>query len=188
MSVTDTPMRNGVDIDALFATINVVKEQRDLAQFEFRATNTWISGTHSQGTVSGYYGAGQEHARATSWTLDADHPVVLTGTDLGPAPVEYLLLGLAGCLTAGLANIASARGVTLRSVESVVEGSIDLQGILGLSDEVRNGFDRIRVTFRIDADASDDKVRELVAQSRSRSAVFDVVTNGVPVDIEVTTV
>jgi uncharacterized OsmC-like protein len=183
--MTDTPMRNGVDTAALFATINAVKDQRDLAKFEFRATNTWISGPHSQGTVSGFYGAGQEHEHTATWRFDADHPVVLTGTDTGAAPVEYLLLGLAACLTAGLANVAAARGVTLRSVESTVTGTIDLQGILGLSDTVRNGYDQIRVSFRIDADAPEDKVRELVAQSQARSAVFDVVTNGTPVTVDV---
>ena len=187
MSVTDSPTRNGVDTNALFATINVVKEQRDLARFQFRATNTWMAGAHSRGSISSFYGAGQEHTHATTWEFDADHPLVLTGTDHGPTPVEFVLLGLASCLTAGLANIAAARGVTLRSVQSTVEGDIDLQGILGLSDRVRNGYQQIRVSFRIDADASDERVRELVAQSRARSAVFDVVANGVPVTIDVVT-
>src|SRR5215831_17735909 len=131
MSMTDSTARNGVDTDALFATINVVKEQRDLAKFQFRATNQWIKGTHSRGSISGFYGAGQDHGHSVTWEYDSDHPLVLTGTDQGPAPVEYLLLGLAACLTAGLANIASARGVTVNSVESAVEGDIDLQGILG---------------------------------------------------------
>jgi uncharacterized OsmC-like protein len=188
MSMTDASMRNGVDTDALFATINVVKGQRDLAMFRFRATNTWMSGTHSRGSIEGFYGAGQEHTRATGWSFDADHPLVLTGRDNGPTPVEYVLLGLAACLTSGLANIAAARGVTLRSVESSVEGDIDLQGILGLANEVRNGYQQIRVRFQVDADASDEQVRELVAQSQARSAVFDVVTRGVPVTIDVATV
>ena len=188
MRMTDAPTRNGVDTETLFATINLVKEQRDLARFRFRATNTWLRGTHSRGSIDGFYGAGQEHSRAVSWTFDADHPLVLTGTDNGPAPVEYVLLGLAACLTAGLANIAAARGVTLRSVESSVEGDIDLQGILGLSRGVRNGYQQIRVGFRIDADCSEEQVRELVAQSQARSAVFDVITNRVPVTIDVTTV
>jgi uncharacterized OsmC-like protein len=185
VSMTDSPVRNGVDIEALFATINVVKEQRDLARFQFRATNTWVQGTHSRGSISGFYGAGQEHSRPVGWDFDADHPLVLTGTDQGPTPTEYVLLGLAACLTAGLANIAAARGVTLHSVTSTVEGDIDLQGILGLSREVRNGYQQIRVSFRVDADASQEQVRELVAQSQARSAVFDVITNSVPVTIEV---
>ena len=185
MSVTDATARNGVDTEALFATINLVKEQRPLAQFTFRATNSWVNGTHSRGSINGFYGAGQEHSRKVAWEFDADHPLVLTGTDLGPAPVEYVLLGLTACLTAGLANIASARGVTLRSVESTVEGDIDLQGILGLSKDVRNGYEQIRVDFRIDGDASPEVLRQIVEQSRARSAVFDVLTNGVDVTVDV---
>jgi len=187
MTTTESPARNGVDTATLFATINAVKEQRDLARFQFRATNTWMSGTHSRSSISSFYGAGQEMAHVTTFDFDADHPVVLTGKDNGPTPVEFMLVGLAGCLTAGLANIAAARGVTLHSVESTVEGDIDLQGILGLSREVRNGYQQIRVSFRIDADASPEKIRELVAQSQARSAVFDIITNQVPVTIAVTT-
>src|SRR5436190_8216698 len=173
MSMTDANPRNGVDTDALFATINVVKDERELAQFQFRATNTWIRGTHSRGSIAGFYGAGQEHSHSVAWEYDADHPLVLTGKDNGPTPVEYVLLGLAACLTAGLANVAAARGVTLHSVESAVEGDIDLQGILGLSPKVRNGYQAIRVTFKVDAEASEAEVRQLVAQSQARSAVFD---------------
>jgi uncharacterized OsmC-like protein len=187
MTTTESPIRNGVDTETLFATINAVRDQRELARFRFRATNTWMSGTHSRSRISGFYGAGQDMTHMTEWELDADHPIVLTGKDNGPTPVEFVLVGLAGCLTAGLANIAAARGVTLRSVESTVEGEIDLQGILGLSKDVRNGYEQIRVHFRIDADAAPEKVRELVAQSRARSAVFDIITNQVPVTIDVTT-
>lgn len=187
MTTTESPVRNGVDTATLFATINAVGEQRDLARFQFRASNTWMSGTHSRSSISSFYGAGQEMAHSTTFDFDADHPVVLTGKDNGPTPVEFMLVGLAGCLTAGLANIAAARGVTLHSVESTVEGDIDLQGILGLSREVRNGYQQIRVSFRIDADASPEKIRELVAQSQARSAVFDIITNQVPVTIDVTT-
>jgi uncharacterized OsmC-like protein len=186
MTTTESPARNGVDTATLFATINAVNEQRDLVRFQFRATNTWMSGTHSRSSISSFYGAGQETAHVTTFDIDADHPVVLTGKDNGPTPVEFMLVGLAGCLTAGLANIAAARGVTLHSVESTVEGDIDLQGILGLSREVRNGYQQIRVSFRIDADASPEKIRELVAQSQARSAVFDIITNQVPVTISVT--
>jgi uncharacterized OsmC-like protein len=187
MSMTDSAARNGVNTDALFSTINVVKEQRDLAKFQFRATNKWITGTHSRGSITGFYGAGQDHSHSVTWEYDADHPLVLTGTDRGPTPVEYVLLGLAACLTAGLANIAAARGVTLHSVESSVEGDIDLQGILGLSRDVRNGYQQIRVTFKVDADASEGEVRQLVAQSQARSAVFETLTNSVPVTVDVIT-
>jgi uncharacterized OsmC-like protein len=181
----DSPIRNGVDTEALFATIGVVDAQRDLARFQFRATSKWMNGTHSRMTVNAFSGAGGEHEHKSPHLIDADHPVVLTGTDNGPTPVEYLLVGLAGCLTAGIANIAAARRVQLRSVTATVEGDIDLQGILGLSDEVRNGYEQVRVRFEIDADAPAEKIRQIVDQSRARSAVFDVMTNGVPVAIEV---
>lgn len=180
-------VRNGVDTAALFATLDAVKQQPEAARFQFRATNRWISGTHSQGTISGFFGAGEERVHLRDAVLDVDHPNVLVGTDQGPTPVEYLLHALAGCLTAGIGNIAAARGVKLHSVESTVEGDIDLLGLLGLSDEVRNGFNQVRVSFRIAADAPEEKVREIVERSRARSAVFDVITNGVPVSIDVTT-
>jgi uncharacterized OsmC-like protein len=190
MSATETspaesPVRNGVDTAALFATIGVVDGQRDLARFQFRATSSWMAGTHSRTTLHTFSGAGQEHEHKSTYQMDVDHPVVLVGADNGPTPVEYLLVGLAGCLTAGIANIAAARRVMLRSVTATVEGDIDLQGILGLSDDVRNGYEKIRVRFEIDADAPAEKVRQIVDQSRARSAVFDVLTNGVPVSIDV---
>jgi len=176
---------NGVDVPTLFATINAVAGQRELAKFRFRATNKWQAGTHSRTTVESYYGAGSEHPHKRTFELDADHPQVLVGADNGPLPVEYVLVGLASCLTSGIGNIASARGVKLYEVESRIEGDIDIQGILGLSDEVRNGYQGIRVDFTIKGDAPDEKLREIVEQSRSRSAVFDIVTNGVPVEITV---
>ena len=180
--------RNGVDTTALFSTIDVVKEQPELAQFQFRASNRWVRGTHSQSRIRGFYGAGQEDStRTEDVVLDADHPKVLTGQDHGPAPVEYVLHALAACLTAGIGNIASARGVNLDFVESTVEGDIDLPGILGLSSEVRNGYNQIRVSFRIAGDAPEEKLREIVGQSRARPAVFDIITNPVPVRVEVAT-
>ena len=184
MSTTETPMRNGVDIATLFATLDAVKAKPELAKFQFRATNRWISGTHNRSTIQGFYGAGQELTHREVSTFDADHPEVLVGADDAPTPVEYLLHALAACLTAGVANIAAARGVNLTSVESTVEGSINLLGILGLSDQVRNGYERIRVRFRLEGD-DPEKLRRVVEQSRLRSAVYDVVTNGVPVSIEV---
>mgnify|MGYP005819908725 CR=1 FL=1 len=180
-------VRNGVDTVALFETLNVVKAQPEIAQFQFRTTNQWISGTHSQSTISGFFGAGQENTHVQDTVLDADHPGVLVGNDQGPTPVEYLLHALAACITAGIGNIAAARGVKLNSVESTVEGDINLLGLLGMSDDVRNGFSDVRVNFTIDADAPEEKVREIVERSRARSAVFDVITNGIPVSINVAT-
>jgi len=180
-----TELRNGVDVPTLFATLDAVKANPELAKFQFRATNRWVSGTHNRGTIHGFYGAGQEMTHNQAMEFDADHPAVLVGADHGPTPAEYLLHALAACLTSGLANIAAARGVTLTEVESTVEGDIDLLGILGLSGEVRNGYEQIRVSFRIKGD-DPEKLRQVVEQSRKRSAVFDVITNGVPVTIDVT--
>jgi uncharacterized OsmC-like protein len=177
--------RNGVDVPTLFATINAVGAQPELARFQFRATNRWLSGAHSRSVIESFHGAGGEQAHARAFEYDGDHPAVLTGADRAPTPVEFLLHALAGCLTAGIANIAAARGVTLHSVESRVEGDIDLQGILGLSNAVRNGYQGIRVSFTIAGDAPEDKLREIVEQSRARSAVYDVITNGVPVAVTV---
>jgi uncharacterized OsmC-like protein len=181
---TPVPL-NGVDTPTLFATINVVGDQPDLAKFQFRASNHWINGTHSRTRIETFRGAGAEQVHATAFEFDADHPNVLVGEDRGAVPIEFLLIGLTSCLTAGIANIAAARGVTLSSVESTVEGDIDLRGILGLSNEVRNGYEKIRVNFRIRGDADADTLRKIVEQSRSRSAVFDVLTNGVPVEVSV---
>ncbi len=176
---------NGVDTPNLFATINAVRGQPELGKFQFRAENRWLEGTHSEGTIESFSGAGGEQKHASTFKFDADHPAVLTGKDQGPTPVEFLLHGLAACLTAGIANIAAARGVKLTEVESKVEGDIDLRGILGLSDEVRNGYEKIRVSFKIKGDAPPEKLREVIDQSRARSAVYDVLTNGVPIEIQV---
>ena len=177
--------RNGVDTPTLFATIDAVAAQPELARFRFRAVNRWQEGTHSRSRIEGFHGAGGEHMHDQPFQLDADHPAVLVGEDRAPLPVEILLHGLAACITAGIANIAAARGVTLTSVESTIEGEMDVRGILGLSDEVRNGYQSIRVSFRIRGDAPAEKLRRIVEQSRARSAVFDVLTNGVPVEISV---
>ena len=186
MSVSEaTQPRNGVDVPTLFATIDAVKASPDIAKFQFRATNRWVSGTHNRSTIHGFYGAGQELTHAKENQFDADHPAVLVGTDQGPTPVEYLLHALAACLTSGLANVAAARGINLTEVESTVEGDINLLGILGLDDDVRNGYQQIRLSFRLKGD-DPEKLRQVVEQSRRRSAVYDVITNGVPVSIDVT--
>ena len=187
MTITQSDtVRNGVDTATLFATIDAVRAQPEAAAFQFRATNRWVSGTHSRGYVQGFFGVGAEDtSREEPFVLNADHPTVLVGADEGPAPVEYLLHALAACLTAGVGNIAAARKVTLRSVESSVEGDIDLQGILGLDPEVRNGFGAVRIGFRIEADAPAEVIAQIVEQSMARSAVFDVLTHGVPVEVTV---
>jgi uncharacterized OsmC-like protein len=184
MTTTESPLRNGVDTATLFATLDAVKGDPEIAKFQFRATNTWLSGTHNRSTISGFYGAKQEMSHREPHTYDADHPAVLVGTDNAPTPVEFVLHALAACLTAGIANIAAARGINLTEVSSTVEGDIDLLGIFGLSDEVRNGYQQIKVSFRLRGDDA-DKLRSVVEQSRARSAVYDIVANGVPVAIDV---
>jgi uncharacterized OsmC-like protein len=177
--------QNGVDIDALFGTINAVKGQRELAKFRFRASNRWVKGTHSRTRMEMFTGAGGDHTHEREFSYDGDHPPVLCGTGRAPAPVEFLLHALASCLTAGIGNIASARGVTLTEVESSISGDIDLSGLLGIDNEVRNGYNNISVSFKIKGDAPPEKLRQIVEQSRARSAVFDVITNSVPVEINV---
>ena len=176
---------NGVDTPTLFATINAVRDQPELANFTFRASSRWLKGTHSRSRVEEFTGAGGTHKHTSEYSFDGDHPQVLCGEGNGATPVELMLHGLAGCLTAGIANVAAARGVKLESVESKVEGDMDLRGILGLSDEVRNGYKGIRISFKITGDAPAEKLKAIVEQSRARSAVFDVITNQTPVEIAV---
>ena len=177
---------NGVDTPTLFATINAVKGTPELANFQFRAKNEWVRGTNSRSRIESFSGAGGEHQHARVFEFDADHPAVLVGGDVGPTPVEFLLVALSSCLTAGIANIAAARGVQLNRIESSVEGDMDLRGILGLSKDVRNGYKAIRVNFTIEGDAPAETLKGIVDQSKARSAVFDVLTTGVPVEMAVT--
>ena len=175
--------RNGVDTPTLFATINAVAAQPELARFAFRATTRWVKGTNARTTIEGFSGAGGEHAHKQSHSYDADHPEVLVGADVGPTPVEFVLHALGTCLMAGVANIAAARGVNLHEVTARLEGKADLRGLLGLADDVRNGYESIRVSFDIKGDAPAEKLQQIIEQSRNRSAVFDIVTRGVPVEI-----
>jgi uncharacterized OsmC-like protein len=187
-TAVNDPTRNGVDTATLFATLDAVKAAPEAAKFQFRAHNEWLSGTHNRSTIHDYFGVGEERTHEHTFHFDADHPAVLVGRDNGPTPVEYLLHALAACLTAGLANIAAARGIRLTEVRSTITGDIDLNGILGLNPDVRNGYQNITVRFTVKGDAPAEKLRQLVEQSRARSAVFDVITNGVPVAIEIDTV
>ena len=185
-TMTNPAIRNGVDTATLFATRDAIKGDPELAKFQFRATNRWVSGTHSESTMHGFYGAKQEMSHAAAFYATADHPAILVGEDKGPSPVEFLLHALAACLTAGIANVAAARNIKLTEVSSTVEGDIDLLGVLGLSDEVRNGYQQIKITFDVKGD-DPEKLRQVVEQSRKRSAVYDVLTRGVPVSIDVVT-
>ncbi len=185
---TDNPRTNGVDTATLFATLDAVKGNPEIAKFQFRARNEWVTGTHSRSTYSGFFGATQEMEHKNRTVVEADHPAVLVGQDEAPTPVEYLLHAIAACLTAGIANVAAARGVRLTKVSSTAEGDVDLLGILGLSDgSVRNGYEQVRVTFHIEGDADDETLRAIVEQSRRRSAVYDALTNPTPVVVDVVT-
>lgn len=177
------PPLNGVDTPTLMATINVVADQPELAKFQFRAHNQWIDGTHSRSSMRSFYGAGGEQSHERTFFADADHPAVLCGPDKAPLPVEWLLHALATCLTSGIGNIAAARGIKLTRVQSYIEGDMDARGILGLSDEVRNGFDNISIRFEIEGDAPPEKLQQLLEQARARSAVFDVLANGTKVSV-----
>jgi uncharacterized OsmC-like protein len=179
-------IRNGVDSQTLYGTLDAIKAEPSLGTFQFRATNRWIDGAHNRSTIRGFYGAGQEDAsRAEAFTLDAGEPAVLLGTDTGPNPAEHLLHALAACLTTSLVYVAAARKVRLTEVASTLEGDMDVRGALGISDEVRNGFTRIRVTFEVKGDAPAEKLREVVERAQARSAVFDMVSHGVPVEVAV---
>ncbi|MDR0358514.1 MAG: OsmC family protein [bacterium] len=185
---TGDHVRNGVDTSVLFATLDAVKGQPELAKFQFRARNMWIAGAHNRATMRDFYGAGHEDtSRATAFVIDAGEPGVLLGADTGPNPAEISLSALSACLTTSLVYSAAARGVRLSRVESTLEGDIDLRGALGLSEEVRNGFEAIRVTFRVEGDAPPDKLREVVTQGQRRSAVFDTLSHGVPISVDVIT-
>jgi uncharacterized OsmC-like protein len=170
-------LKNGVNVDALLAAREALKAAPQAAKFKWRASCKWESGTHSSTKVKGFHGLGEEQKHKTEFTFSADHPEIFASEDLGATPVEYVLVGLASCLTAGVAAVAENRGIKLRSVEAKLEGAMDIQGILGIDSDVRNGFDDVKITFNIDADASKKEIEALVAQSQKRSAVYDIVTN-----------
>ena len=178
-------INNGVNVQALLDAREALKGAPEAAQFTWRASCKWQNGTHSQTSVSGFHGLGEEQKHKTEFSFEADHPEIFASEDLGITPVEYVLVGLASCLTAGVAAVAQNRGIQLRSVEAKLEGTMDIQGILGIDSDVRNGYDDIKVTFNIDADASKKDIEALVAQSQKRSAVYDIITNPTNVTVHV---
>ncbi|MFI5889839.1 OsmC family protein [Actinoplanes sp. NPDC051513] len=180
-----TTVDNGVNVQALLEAREVLKGAPEAAQFTWRAASKWDNGVHSTTSVQKFFGLGQEQTHKTETVFSADHPEVFAAEDQGITPIEYLLVGLAGCLTAGVASVAQNRGIQLRSVEATVEGNHDIRGILGADSDVRNGFNDIKVTFNIDADATKEEIEALVAQSQKRSAVFDALTNPTDVTVEV---
>ena len=181
----DKPVNNGVNVEALFGAQEALKNAPEAAKFKWRATVQWIKGTHSRSTIESFYGLGAEQKHKSKFTFDGDHPEVFASEDNAATPVEIVLAGLAGCLTAGVAAVAQARQVQLRSVSATLEAGMDIRGILGVDEDVRNGFDGIKVTYKIDADASPEDIKAIVAQSQKRSAVYDIVTNPTNVTVVV---
>jgi len=185
MDMSQKTVDNGVNVEALLGAREALAKAPQAAQFKWRATCKWMTGTHSRSTVEGFYGLGDEQKHKTQFTFDADHPEIFASQDKGATPVEFVLVGLASCLTAGIAAVAQLRQIKLRSVSATLQGSMDVRGILGADTDVRNGFDGIEVIYNIDADASPDDIKALVAQSQKRSAVYDILTNPTNVRVEV---
>jgi uncharacterized OsmC-like protein len=185
MNLSAIKVNNGVNVEALLGARQALTAAPEAARFQWRATCSWINGTHSRSTIQGFFGLGAEQSHKTEFSFDADHPEVFASEDRGATPVEYVLVGLASCLTAGVAAVAQNRAIQLRSVKATVEAGMDLQGILGIDSDVRNGFNGVKVVFEIDADASREDIAALVAQSQKRSAVFDIVTNPTNVAVEI---
>lgn len=184
MTITDRPVDNGVNVQALLGAREALSAAPEAAQFTWRASCSWRNGTHSSSTVAGFTGLGAEQQHRTTYEFDVDHPECFASEDNGATPVEFVLVGLAGCLTAGVASVAQLRGIQLRSVTATIEGGMNILGILGADPDARNGFEGVAVRFAIDADGSRDELEALIAQSQKRSAVFDIVTNPTKVLVE----
>jgi len=184
MNIYTPIVNNGVNVAALLQAREALTEAPAAARFTWRASCTWMNGTHCYSEVEQFHGLGEEQRHKRCFTFDADHPEIFAADDHGATPVEYVLVGLASCLTAGVASVAQNRNIQLHSVKATLEGDMDLQGILGIDSDVRNGYQRIRVVFDIDADASPEDIEAVVAQSQKRSAVYDIVTNPTIVEVE----
>ncbi|HVY06499.1 MAG TPA: OsmC family protein [Burkholderiales bacterium] len=181
----ERPVNNGVNVEALFGAREALTKAPEAARFKWRASCEWVKGTQSRSTVEGFYGLGAEQKHKTRFSFQSDHPEVFASEDTGATPVEIVLAGLAGCLTAGIAAVAQARQIQLRSVKATLEAGMDVRGILGADPDIRNGFDGVKVTYKIDANASMDDIKAIVAQSQKRSAVYDIITNPTNVVVEV---
>ena len=185
MTTTTSPVNNGVNVEALLGAREALTAAPEAAKFTWRASCEWQNGTHSNSTVDGFFGLGEEQGHRTKYAFDVDHPEIFASEDNGATPVEYVLVGLAGCLTAGVAAVAQNREIQLNKVTATIEGDMDVRGILGVDSDVRNGFSGITVTYTIDADATPDEIKGIVAQSQKRSAVYDIITNPTDVSVEV---
>ena len=185
MSEAEIALENGVNVEALLGAREALTEAPQAAQFVWRAESEWVNGTHTTSSVQGFFGLGEEQSHVRRFEYDTDHPEIFASEDKGSTPVEFVLVGLAGCLTAGIAAVATNRGIKLNSVKATLEAPMDIQGILGIDSDVRNGFEGITVSYQVDADASEEDIAAIVAQSQKRSAVFDIITNPTNVNVEV---
>ena len=185
MTTAEKTVDNGVNVGALLGAREALQQAPAAAAFTWRASCEWVKGTHSRTTIDGFFGLGGEQNHVKPFTYEADHPAIFASEDHAATPVEIVLAGLASCLTAGVASVAQLRGIQLRSVKATLEGGMDVRGILGMDSDIRNGFDGIKVTYDIDADATKDEIAAVVAQSQKRSAVYDIITNPTNVTVEV---
>lgn len=185
MSAQEIAIDNGVNVEALLGAREALTEAPEAARFKWRAVSEWAGGTHTKSVVENFFGLGEEQKHRQAYDYDTDHPEIFASEDNGSTPVEFILVGLSGCLTAGIASVAQNRGIQLRSVKATLEGGMDIQGILGIDGDVRNGFDSIKVSYEIDADASQEDIEAIVAQSQKRSAVFDIISNPTDIHVEV---
>ena len=183
--MTTSVIDNGVNVEALLGAREAFADAPEIARFQWRSTVSWVVGTHSRAEVETFHGFGDEQRHSRSFGFDIDHPLQFAAQDNGITPVEYVLVALGGCLTAGIAAVAQQRGIQLRSVQANVAADMDLHGILGADPDVRNGFSGVRVDYRIDADATAEEIAAVVAQSQKRSAVYDVLTNPTAVTVTV---
>ena len=184
-NVASPSVDNGVNVEALLGAREALSAAPEAAQFKWRATTTWINGTHTRSAVKDFFGLGDEQSHRTEFNFEADHPEIFASEDHSATPVEIVLAGLGSCLTAGVASVAQNRGIQLRSVTAKIEAGMDIQGILGMDADIRNGFDGIKVSYEIDAEATPEEIRAVVAQSQKRSAVYDILTNPTQVTVEV---
>ena len=184
-TTTTDGVDNGVNVPALLAAREALSAAPEAARFQWRARTEWVNGTHSRTTVEEFAGLGTDHNHREAFRFEADHPEVFASDDNGATPLELVLAGLGACLTAGVAAVATNRGVQLRSVTAHLDGDMDIQGILGIDRDVRNGFSDIRVRYEIDADAPRADIEAIVAQSQKRSAVYDAITNPTNITVEV---
>ena len=184
-AVAEKQVKNGVNVEALLGAREALSKAPEAAKFNWKATSKWVGGTHTRTSMKSFFGLGGDQSHKSEFSFDTDHPEIFASEDKGATPVEMVLTGLAGCLTAGVAAVAQLRKIQLRSVKATLEGSMDIQGILGIDSDVRNGFDGVTVKFEIDADATKQEIEALVAQSQKRSAVYDILTNPTNVTVSV---